>query len=102
MLADMSKGEAGAGAAKSFVVLRNNRGLHSRPAGAFVRVANEFNSDITLTHRGKQANGKSILSVMALEAGPGALISIHAAGHDSQAAVDALRNLVLARLGEPE
>src|SRR5260221_50438 len=102
MHADTSKSDTIVTTAKSFVTLRNSQGLHSRPAGAFVRVASEFQSEITLTHRGKSANGKSILSVMALEAGRGALIVIHAAGDDSHAAVDALRNLVLKKLGEPE
>lgn len=90
------------GATKTVVTLRNKMGLHSRPAGAFVRVASGFQSQVTLTHRGKQADGKSILSVMALGAGHGALILIQAAGHDSALAVAALRNLVLNKLGEPE
>jgi len=53
------------------IVIRNKLGLHARPAALFVRTANRFQCEIML-HKGKQkVNGKSIMGVMMLAAGPG-------------------------------
>ncbi len=88
--------------AKVVLTLENKVGLHARPAGALVRVAKEFNSTITVTFRDKQANAKSILSVLSLGAERGALVSIEAIGGDAEQAVEKLRQLIRDKFGEPE
>ncbi len=86
--------------AKVVLTLENKVGLHARPAGALVRVAKGFSSTITVTYRDKQANAKSILSVLSLGAERGALVSIEATGDDAEQAVEKLRQLVRDKFGE--
>jgi phosphocarrier protein len=84
------------------VTLNNKTGLHARPAGAFVRVAKQFQADIKALHNGKEANAKSILSVLALGAENGSSVVIRAEGADAQQALDALTQLINEKFGEPE
>jgi phosphocarrier protein HPr len=84
------------------ITLTNKTGLHARPAGAFVRVAKQFQADIKALHNGKEANAKSILSILSLGAEKNASIWIKAEGADAQQALDALSQLVSEKFGEPE
>jgi len=78
----------------------NPLGLHARPAAQFVRVASGFPCDIEVSKDGMVVNGKSIMGVMMLAAECGSTVEIRARGDDSQAAVDALAQLVQNRFGE--
>jgi phosphocarrier protein HPr len=84
------------------VTLTNKTGLHARPAGAFVKMAKQFQSDIKVLHNGKEANAKSILSVLSLGAENGAAIGLKAEGADAQPALDALAQLITEKFGETE
>lgn len=75
-------------------------GLHARPAALFVQTARQFNGDIRVTHGEKEANAKSILSVLALGAEQGAVITIRAEGEDAEQALRALEALVENNFGE--
>ncbi len=82
------------------LVLRNEVGLHARPAALFVQKANEFQSDIEVRHGDRSANAKSILSVLTLGAGKDAEVTISAEGQDAAEALDALRALIESNFGE--
>ncbi len=82
------------------VVVRNKVGLHARPAAMFVKIANQYKSNIQVVNGAKSANAKSILSVLTLGAGQDAEIIIRADGEDSEAALQALRDLVADNFGE--
>jgi phosphocarrier protein HPr len=84
------------------VTLTNKTGLHARPAGAFVKTAKQFQSDVKALHNGKEANAKSILSVLALGAEQGSTLSLKAEGADAQQALDALSELIHGKFGETE
>jgi phosphotransferase system HPr (HPr) family protein len=64
--------------------------LHARPAADFVRAAMRFEADLRLTYDGREANAKSLMTVLALGAKGGALIELSAEGDDATAAVEAL------------
>lgn len=66
-------------------------GLHARPAAVFVRTAAGFAAEITVTREDRSADAKSLLEVLQLEAGKGAVITVSAEGDDADAALDALR-----------
>jgi phosphotransferase system HPr (HPr) family protein len=66
--------------------------LHARPAGSFVKAALGFRSRITVTHGEKEADAKSILSILALGADSGSEIRVRAEGEDADAALEAMRN----------
>jgi phosphocarrier protein HPr len=79
------------------LVVANRLGIHARPAAMFVRVASRFHSEITLEKDGERINGKSIMGLMMLAAGPGSRLRIEAAGDDADDALRALDELVTVR-----
>jgi phosphotransferase system HPr (HPr) family protein len=68
--------------------------LHARPAADFVRAAMRFSADIRVTTGEREADAKSLLSVLALGAKGGTQVRLTAAGDDAEAALDALRECV--------
>lgn len=88
--------------AKRTVTIINKLGLHARAAARFVQTASGFNCDIQVKHGNREVNGKSIMGVMMLAAGKGAVIDILAIGTDEDAALDKLEELILDRFGESE
>lgn len=75
-------------------------GLHARPAALFVKTARQFSSAIKVTHGEREANAKSILSVLTLGVDQGAVITLHAEGEDADQALEALTDLVNGNFGE--
>ena len=61
----------------------NKLGIHARPAAMFVKTANRFSCDIFVEKDGEKVNGKSIMGLMMLAAGPGSKLTVHAQGHDA-------------------
>jgi phosphocarrier protein len=82
------------GAARCAVTICNRRGLHARAAARFVKLAFEFQSDITVAKNGTSVSGRSIMGLMMLAAGPGTALELRATGPDAKAAVAALAALV--------
>ena len=78
---------------KSFVI-KNETGLHARPASLFVQKAAKYKSVIKVQKDGKEANAKSIISVLSLGASKGSEILISADGVDAEEAVDGLIELL--------
>ncbi len=81
------------------VTLASKSGLHARPAALFVQTAKEFQSQITLSKNGKTANGKSILSILALGAEQGEPVVLQADGEDAALALERLASLLEENLG---
>lgn len=88
--------------ATTSVVLKNKGGLHYRRAGAFTCLAKTFQSKIQVRYGKKVVDGKSILALMNLGAGQGALLFIDVTGDDAQEAITALKTLVETNLGASE
>jgi phosphotransferase system HPr (HPr) family protein len=76
------------------VRLPGNVDLHARPAADFVRTAMGFAADVHVSAGERDANAKSLLSVLALGAKGGTELRLIAAGEDAEAALDALRERV--------
>lgn len=72
-------------------LLKNPGGLHARPATFFVQECNKYKSEITVTHNGKTANAKSVITLMTLGAGEGKTITLTIEGEDE---VVAMENLI--------
>lgn len=88
--------------AKRTVTIINKLGLHARAAARFVQTASGFNCDIQVKHGSREVNGKSIMGIMMLAAGKGAVIDIIASGKDEETALDQIEELILGRFGESE
>ena len=84
---------------KEFMVT-NKLGIHARPAALFVKVANRFKCNIFVEKDGEKVNGKSIMGLMMLAAGPGTKLKIHAEGHDASAALAELQSLMERKFDE--
>ncbi len=80
----------------------NKLGLHLRAAAAFVQLAEKYPCKVGILKDKHRANGKSILSVLALGAPKGEAIVLETHGDQADAALDALTAFVSARFGEPE
>lgn len=76
------------------VKVQNKLGLHARPAALFVKAANRFAADITVERGCNKVSGKSIMGLMTLEAGFGAMLKITADGVDAEAALDEIQALM--------
>ncbi|NLP10853.1 HPr family phosphocarrier protein [bacterium] len=76
------------------VTIRNQLGIHARPAGQFVRIASQYKSFVYIGKNGKEVNGKSIMGVLMLAAGYGAELNLRVEGEDEEAAMAALVDLV--------
>jgi phosphocarrier protein HPr len=86
--------------ARRQVGVSNVLGLHLRVADSFVKLANAFQSDVSVRCKGIIANGKSILSLLSLAAECGTMLALEAQGCDAEDAVAALANLISAQGGE--
>ena len=82
------------------LTINNDHGLHARPAAQFVKTANAYRSEIWVEKDDERINGKSIMGLMMLAAGPGSRILVMAEGDDESEAVAALESLVTSGFGE--
>ena len=82
------------------VIVLNKSGIHARPAAMFVKTANRFGSDIFVEKDGEKINGKSIMGLMMLAAGPGSKVTLHVKGEDAAAALTELEALVKRKFDE--
>jgi phosphotransferase system HPr (HPr) family protein len=68
--------------------------LHARPAATFVRAAIGFEAAVTVASGEREADAKSLLSVLALGATAGTTVRLRAEGADAAEAVDGLAALL--------
>ena len=80
----------------------NRRGLHARASARFTEMAERFESSVTVSRDGFDADGGSILDLLMLAAPMGSSIQIRAEGPDAEDAVTALAALVDDGFGESD
>lgn len=68
-------------------VITDDAGIHARPAGLLVKLAQPFDSDVTIVKGDKKGNAKSMLSVMGLGAKNGEEVIVQAEGPDEDEAI---------------
>jgi phosphocarrier protein len=76
------------------VTVPNTRGLHARAAAKFVMMAERFGASVDVIRDGQSVPARSIMGLMMLGAGKGAVIELRAEGWDAKEALDALAELV--------
>lgn len=72
------------------IVVANETGLHARPAAVLAAAARRFTADVRLAKEGRDANLRSVVSIMALEVAGGDTVTIVARGVDAREAVAAI------------
>lgn len=79
-------------------VIKDEIGIHARPAGLLVKEAKSFSSRITLSVNGKAAEATKLMSIMALGAKQGSEVTVTAEGADEEEAIARLKELMSANL----
>ena len=76
------------------IEVKNQVGLHARPATFFIQKANEFKSSIWIEKEERRVNAKSLLGILSLGIVGGTSIRVIADGADEETAVNELVELV--------
>ena len=71
--------------------IRDENGIHARPAGLLVKEASKFQSDITIIKEEKEADGKKLFGVMGLGIKRDDKIAVRISGADEEDAETALK-----------
>jgi phosphocarrier protein len=82
------------------LTITNKSGIHARPAALFVKIATRFGAEIFVEKDGEKINGKSIMGLMMLAAGPGSKVILHVRGADASQAISELEELVRRKFDE--
>jgi phosphocarrier protein HPr len=80
---------------KKRIKILNPQGLHARPASVFVKIANRFESEVTVKKGSEAVNGKSIMGLMTLAANQGSVLEIEVSGPDAEAAMVELEKFLM-------
>ncbi|HMT14244.1 MAG TPA: HPr family phosphocarrier protein [Aestuariivirga sp.] len=84
------------------MLIENQRGLHARASAKFVKCAEAFNADITVSKDGETVPATSIMGLMMLAAAIGSTITVEATGPEAAKALDALEELLAAKFDEDD
>ena len=76
------------------LIIKNEVGLHARPAAQFVKIAERYKSNVRLCKDGIWVNGKSVLGILTLAAEHGCEIIIEVTGPDEQTAFIELKGVL--------
>ncbi len=82
------------------VTIVNIRGLHARAAARFVKMAETFAAEISVSKDSTVVSGASIMGLMMLAAGPGCDIEVEARGVEAEQAIEALAALIANKFDE--
>ena len=67
-------------------VIKDELGVHARPAGLLVKKAKEFESETVITKGDKSANAKKLIALMGLAIKQGDRITVKISGEDENKA----------------
>ena len=76
------------------VTVKNQVGLHARPATFFIQKANEFKSSVWVEKEERRVNAKSLLGVLSLGIVKGMTVTLIADGTDEAEALEGLAELI--------
>ena len=79
---------------KKRIKIKNPQGLHARPASVFVKIANRYESEVTVRKGAEAVNGKSIMGLMTLAANQGSVLELEVSGADAAEAMAELEKFL--------
>jgi len=82
------------------IVIPNPTGLHARPSAVVANLAKSFQSTIKLQLGDREANARSVTSIMALDVTHQATVRVIATGPDAKAAVEKLAQVLAQGSGD--
>ncbi len=78
---------------KSFeYTIKDEIGIHARPAGLLAKAAKDFESEITVKKGDKAANAVKLMQLMSLGVKQGETVVVEINGSDEEAAAEAMEN----------
>lgn len=72
-------------------IIRDEIGIHARPAGELVKEAKKFRSTITIKANGKKAEAVKLMAVMGLGIKHGDMVEVTAEGEDEETAAGRMK-----------
>lgn len=72
-------------------VIKDEVGIHARPAGLLAKEAKKYESKITLTKDGKSAEATKLMAVMGLGVKCGQTVDVSVEGVDEEIACEAVK-----------
>ncbi len=72
-------------------VIKDELGIHARPAGVLAKEARKYESKIRITKDGKSAEAGRLMSVMAMGVKCGDHVEVSVEGPDEEAAFEGIR-----------
>jgi len=82
------------------VKIINKLGMHARPAALFVQTTSKFKSSVKVVKDEQMVDGKSIMGLMMLAAGPGSELKILADGQDENEVIKAIESIIQRKFDE--
>ncbi len=76
------------------IIIMNENGLHALPASRFVKKAEKFKSDITITKDDVEVSGKSIMGILTLACEKGSKVILTTDGKDEKVANEVLKKIL--------
>ena len=86
--------------AEATLEITNRLGLHLRAASTLMQALKPFTSSVTLWWGSRQANARSVTSLIMLGAGIGTRLKVKVEGPDADAALATIKSLFEHRFGE--
>ena len=79
---------------KAYLKIDNQRGLHARAAAKFVKIASNYDIEVTVSKDGQTVSGISIMGLLMLAAMPGDKIVLETTGTQAIEGLNALSDLI--------
>ncbi|HIV17291.1 MAG TPA: HPr family phosphocarrier protein [Candidatus Alectryocaccobium stercorigallinarum] len=80
--------------AKFSYTIKDELGIHARPAGELVKEAKKYESKITITKEGRTVEATKLMAVMSLGVKCGQTIDVEVTGADEEAAAEAVKSFL--------
>lgn len=85
---------------KQKALIQNRKGLHARASAQLVKIAELYEATTYISYQDMRVPAQSIMGLLMLGAGHGALVSIEAEGSDAEEVVASLVDLIQNKFGE--
>lgn len=82
------------------IVIKNEQGLHARPAGVLAKETMKSKCNISITANGKKINAKSLLAIMSAAIKCGTEIELEVTGDGEEEELERISTLIESGLGE--
>lgn len=78
--------------------IKDETGLHARPAGLLAKKAKEFESEILIEHKGRSVNATRLMMLMGLGIRCGDTVKVTVTGTDEETAASAVESFFKEKL----